>query len=98
MLGIILCGNWLNSGKLARPYDFLVGILFTLVGIIGILAAFHNKSFQLFSLPAPETTHQTFTNALFNSQHILGLSLATLPSLVHAVLGLTSLNHAIKNE
>ena len=97
LLGIILGGNWLNSGKLARPYDFLVGILFTLVGIIGILEAFHNSSFHIFTLPAL-TANPTLTNELFNSGHILGLSLATLPALVHAVLGLTSLNHAIKNE
>ena len=29
---------------------------------------------------------------------LLGLSLGVLPSLLHAVLGLTSLNHAIRNK
>jgi len=35
---------------------------------------------------------------LINSSSIFGLSLGVLPSLVHAVLGLTSLNHGIKND
>jgi len=86
LLGVIVTANWLNKGQFARPYDLLVGAIFTVVGLIGILLAF--KIHVLGNLD---------TN-LINSSSILGLSLGVLPSLVHAVLGLTSLNHGIKND
>src|SRR5579862_693334 len=81
VLGIILGGNWLNSGKLARPYDFIIGAIFALVGLLGILQAF---GVHLLS---------GLSNSYINSNEILGLSLGVFTSLVHAVLGFTSLNH-----
>jgi hypothetical protein len=86
LLGVIVTANWLNKGKFARPYDVIVGIIFTLVGAIGILLAF-----KVHALGNLNTTY-------VNPSSILGLSLGVLASLVHAVLGLTSLNHGIKPE
>lgn len=40
VLGLVLGSHNLNEGKLARPFDVIVGIIFTLAGVIGILAGF----------------------------------------------------------
>jgi hypothetical protein len=58
-------------------------------GLIGIGAGFRVNLLQ--SVPASMANFISPT--LF-----FGLSLAVLPSLVHAVLGLTSLSHAIRNK
>jgi peptidoglycan/LPS O-acetylase OafA/YrhL len=84
-LGLIFGASWLADGKLSRPYDFVAGIIFTLVGVIGILGAF--KINLLSSLPSN----------VVSDNHVLGLSILLLPSLVHTVLGLNSLNHALRS-
>jgi hypothetical protein len=84
-LGLILGARWLADGALSRPYDFVAGIIFTLVGILGILAAF--KINLLSGLPSN----------IVSDGHVIGLSIGLLPSLVHTVLGLTSLNHALRS-
>lgn len=61
-------------------YDLLIGLIFTALGLIGIVTRFpfaHNLGISA-------------------SGSILGLSLATPYSLIHTVLGLTSLNHSFK--
>jgi len=86
VLGVIISAKWLNNGQFARPYDLIVGLIFTIVGVIGILLAFnHNVISGIHS-------------AFISTSQILGLSLTTLPALVHTVLGLTSLNHGIRND
>jgi len=83
-LGLIV--GRINDGSLTRPYDFIVGIIFTLVGAIGTLAAFNvNVLSSLSSLPS----------SVLGNGYLLGLSLALFPSLIHLVLGLSSLNHAV---
>lgn len=84
-LGLILGAKWLADGSLSRPYDFVAGIIFTVVGVVGILGAF--KINLLSSLPSN----------IVSDNHVLGLSVLLLPSLVHTVLGLNSLNHALKS-
>ncbi len=87
LLGMLLGAQWIAGGKLSRWYDLLIGIIFTFAGAVGIAAGFH---INLISSAA--------IGGLISGASLLGLSLAVLPSLVHAVLGLTSLNHAIQKK
>jgi hypothetical protein len=86
LLGILVTQKWLNDGKFAQMYDFIIGVIFTLVGLVGVLDAF--KIHLLSGVSAPGN--------LVTSTSILGL--ATTPlliALVHMVLGLQSLNHGL---
>src|SRR6185312_14865236 len=91
LLGILVAQNWLAEGKLSRPYDFIIGVIFTLVGLIGVLDAFgvHLLS-SLSSLPSAVYDKGAGT--------LIGLSLGLLPALIHMVLGLQSLNHGLRNK
>lgn len=89
LLGMIFGANWLANGKFSRWYDLIIGIIFGVAGLIGIAAGFHIN--LLSGAPA------SFSNFI-SATTFFGLSLSVLPSLVHAVLGLTSLNHAIRNK
>lgn len=89
LLGLLFGADWLAGGKFARWYDLIIGIIFGVAGLIGIGAGFHIN--LLSGAPAS-------ASAFISSTTFLGLSLTVLPSLVHAVLGLTSLNHAIRNK
>lgn len=87
LLGVIVTQKWLNEGKFAQIYDFIIGVIFTLVGLVGVLDAFKVHLLSGVSMPA----------GLVTSSSILGL--ATTPlliALVHMVLGLQSLNHGIR--
>jgi hypothetical protein len=64
----------------ARVYDLIVGLLFTLLGLLGVVM-------NLGLGP------KLGVNA---AGDIFGLSLAIPYSLIHTVLGLTSLNHGLK--
>ena len=83
-LGLLL-GAFLPS--LARPYDLVIGLLFTAVGLLGIL---HNFGLNLVGQPngiAPDAIDESA---------ILGLSLSLPYALIHTVLGLTSLSHGLR--
>jgi hypothetical protein len=83
-LGLLL-GAFIPS--LARPFDLVIGLLFTGVGLLGIL---HNFGFNLVATStgiAPNAIDQTA---------ILGLSLSLPYALIHSVLGLTSLSHGLR--
>jgi hypothetical protein len=41
VLGLLVGNKNINGGKLAQPYDVLVGIIFTVAGVIGLLADFN---------------------------------------------------------
>ncbi len=69
------------SSRLSRPYDLIVGLLFTAIGMFGLL---HNFGINL-----------TGSSAI-SDQSILGLSLSLPFALIHSVLGLTSLNQSFK--
>lgn len=89
VLGFLVTQNWLNEGKFARVYDFIIGVIFTLVGLVGVLDAFKVHLLNGVSAPA----------GLITSSSILGL--ATTPlliALVHTVLGLQTLNHGLRNK
>jgi len=77
----------LNEGKFAQAYDFIIGVIFTLVGVVGVLDAFKIHLLSGVSLPA----------GLVTSSSILGLSITPLLiALVHTVLGLQSINHGLR--
>jgi len=72
--------------SLARPFDLVIGLLFTAVGLLGIL---HNFGLNLVATSgiAPNAIDETA---------ILGLSLSLPYALIHTVLGLTSLSHGLR--
>jgi len=83
-LGLLL-GALIPS--LARPFDLVIGLLFTGVGLLGIL---HN-----FGLNLVATSSGIAPNAI-DQTAILGLSLTLPYALIHSVLGLTSLSHGLR--
>jgi len=81
----LLTGSFIHP--LARPFDLAIGLLFTAVGLLGIL---HNFGMNLVGQPngiAPSAIDETA---------ILGLSLSLPYALIHTVLGLTSLSHGLR--
>jgi hypothetical protein len=85
-LGLLL-GSFIHS--LARPYDLVIGLIFTGIGLLGIL---HNFGLNLVGQPngiAPNAIDETA---------ILGLSLSLPYALIHSVLGLTSLSHGLRSK
>jgi len=84
LLGLVT-GAFIPS--LARPYDLVIGLLFTAVGLLGIL---HNFGLNLVGQPSALAP-----NAIDGSA-ILGLSLSLPYALIHTVLGLTSLSHGLR--
>ncbi len=84
LLGMLLGAKWIANGRLSRWYDLAIGVIFSLAGAIGIA---HGFGVNLIS--------GTVAGGLVSKDSLLGLSLLVLPSLVHAVLGITSINHSI---
>jgi len=82
-IGLIV-GIFLHA--LARPFDLVIGLLFTIVGLLGILHAFG------LNLVA---TSGVASNAI-DEMAILGLSLSLPYALIHTLLGLTSLSHGLR--
>lgn len=82
-LGLLL-GAFMPS--LARPFDLVIGLLFTVVGLLGVLHAF-GLNLVATSGIAPNAIDETT---------ILGLSLSLPYALIHTVLGLTSLSHGLR--
>ncbi len=82
-LGLVF-GAFLHA--LERPYDLVIGLIFTVVGVLGILHAFG------LNLVA---TSGVVPNAI-DETAILGLSLSLPYALIHTVLGLTSLSHGLR--
>ena len=85
LLGVLLGVGGLGA-RLSRPYDLIIGLLFTAIGLLGLL---HNLGYNL--VP---TTSETATT--IGQSAILGLSLALPYALIHTLLGLTSLNHGLR--
>jgi hypothetical protein len=84
LLGV-LTGSFMPS--FVRPHDLVIGLLFIIVGLLGIL---HNLGLNLVGQPrglAPNAIDGTA---------ILGLSLCLPYALIHTVLGLTSLSHGLR--
>ncbi len=88
VLGLILGAKFLNEGKLAKPYDLIVGIIFALVGIVGILTQFGLHVLN----------NVNVGSNLVSSQAILGLSLTGLAPLINTFLGLVSIHHGTERK
>ena len=84
-LGVLMGVSGLAS-RFSRPYDLIVGLLFTGAGILGLL---HNLGYNL----VPTDVHTVNT---VDQTAIIGLSLALPYALIHTLLGLTSLNHGLR--
>lgn len=84
-LGVLLGVGGLGL-RLARPFDLISGLLFTAVGLLGLL---HNLGYNL--VPANANAANTIDQSA-----IIGLSLALPYALIHTLLGLTSLNHGLR--
>ncbi len=84
-LGLIL---GLLVPALARPFDLVIGGLFTLVGLLGILHAFGVNLIPSGNVPP---------NAI-DTTAILGLSLSLPYALIHTLLGLTSLSNGLRAQ
>ena len=85
LLGLLL---GLFVPALARPFDLVIGGLFTVVGLLGILHAFGVNLVPSGNVPP---------NAI-DTTAILGLSLSLPYALIHTLLGLTSLNHGLRAQ
>lgn len=85
LLGVILGVGGLGA-RFSRPYDLIVGLLFTAIGLLGLL---HNLGYVL--VPTSSDTASTVGQSA-----IIGLSLALPYALIHTLLGLTSLNHGLR--
>lgn len=85
LLGVILGVGGLGM-RFSRPYDLIIGLLFTAVGLLGLL---HNLGYVL--VPTSSDTASTVGQSA-----IIGLSLALPYALIHTLLGLTSLNHGLR--
>jgi hypothetical protein len=75
--------------SLTRPYDLVIGLLFTIVGMLGIL---HNFGMNLVA------TSGGITSNAIDYSRIMGLSLTLPYALIHTVLGLTSLSHGLRSK
>lgn len=84
-LGVLLGVGGLGL-RLSRPYDLIIGLVFTAVGLLGLL---HNLGYNL--VPADARTVNTVDQSA-----IIGLSLALPYALIHTLLGLTSLSHGLR--
>ncbi len=85
LLGVVFSVRVLSS--FARPYDIIIGILFTAVGVLGIL---HNLGVNL--IP----NSGSVVNGAIDNSGVLGLSFFIPYALIHLLLGLTSLNAGLR--
>ena len=86
LLGVV---TGMSALRLARAYDLIVGLLFTGIGLIGIL---HNLGVNLVA-----TGNGALTGTIDESA-ILGISLALPYALIHTSLGLMSLNQGMRSR
>jgi len=84
LLGIVFGAKWLNNGNWSRAYDIIIGIIFALAGIFGLL---------IFG-----GIHVALPASIYANGALVGLSLGLLPSLIHTWLGLTSLSHGARSK
>jgi hypothetical protein len=75
--------------RLSRAYDLVIGLLFTGVGLIGIL---HNLGVNLVA------TSDSALSGTIDRSAILGISLALPYALIHTSLGLMSLNQGMRTR
>lgn len=78
--------NRINRGALVRPYDLVVGITFTLAGLVGILL-----QFKLNLLTGTDLSHTRLVGRTADGHpEPTGLDRSFFPALVYGFLGVTS--------
>lgn len=82
LLGILLGMNQVVQANLARPYDIILGIVFGLAGLLGILAGFHVNTGGVYTFVSNRA----------------GLLLGFPYPLIYAFLGLKSLHHGLEKS
>jgi energy-converting hydrogenase Eha subunit C len=87
-LGVV-AGMGNLASRFSRPFDVIVGILFTSVGMLGVL---HNLGYILV---ATNSSSADTANTI-SATALAGLSLALPYALIHILLGLTSLSHGLR--
>ena len=88
--GLLVGATWLANGKLMQPYDVIFGLVFAAMGILGILGI-------LVGFGVHVLDHTGIAGGRFAKSNLFGLSLATpFPAVVHALLGVTSLNYGLE--
>jgi hypothetical protein len=88
LVGLVVGAKWLNNGSLAKPYDLIIGVIFAVVGILGILMGFGLNVLKSVNVGG----------GLITSSAILGLSLAVFPALINTFLGLVSIRHGLESK
>ncbi|HEV8194661.1 MAG TPA: hypothetical protein VGP82_24680 [Ktedonobacterales bacterium] len=86
LLGVV---TGMSALRLGRAYDLVIGLLFTGVGLIGVL---HNLGVNLVA-----SSNSALSGSIDNSA-ILGISLALPYALIHTSLGLMSLNQGLRTR
>jgi len=71
------------AGRFSRAYDLVVGLLFSVAGLIGVL---HTLGITFV------TANAALPGGAADNTMLVGLSLSLPYALIHSVLGLTSLN------
>lgn len=94
IIGWLLGRKELNNGGFARFYDLIIGVIFMLAGLIGIAVHFSGLETQIANVAGGLIT-PSISN---DTAHLLGLSLALFPAIVHLLLGFTSFRHGTENS
>lgn len=89
VLGMLLSHQKVSD--FGRFYDTLVGVIFALAGIIGLVYNFNSGL-----IPGFLTSNHLLTGAQQDAT-LIGLSLAVIPSVLHLILGVISVQHGINN-
>lgn len=93
IVGLIIAHNSIKNGDFARIYDFIIGVIFMIAGILGIVNSFSSSILPTSTLTSDGVMAGSGQNAV-----LLGLSLALFPAIVHLLLGFTSFRHGMENS
>ncbi len=94
IIGWLLGRKEVNNGGIGRYYDIIIGVIFILAGLIGIGVHFSGLETQITNVAGGLIT-PSIPN---DTAHLIGLSLALFPAIVHVLLGFISLRHGIDNS
>lgn len=92
VLGLLIAHKSVKNSGIARYFDFIIGIIFMVAGIIGIVYNFKS------SLIPSAVTSSGVTAGTGQNAVLIGLSLALFPAIVHLLLGFTSFRHGLENS
>jgi len=95
VLGMLLSSKRLNEGKISRYYDLILGVILLLAGLVGVGAHISQVSSSITGALGSVITNP---GPSIENAHLLGLSLAIFPAIVHLLLGFTSFRHGLSNS